>query len=278
VTEASGSAGAGSPHEDEPDAGSLQQLFRVLREDYAMNGPRAAISPGFHALAVYRFGRWQREAQLPVPGRMLLRPLYLVLAYLVQMMHGIELYPAARVGRRLRILHRGAVVNGAAEIGDDCVLRHYVTIGALYEGGECPRLGNRVELGPGAVIVGGVSVGDGARIGPNAVVTFDVPPGGRVVASPARITGLAGSTRPRGVAVAAPTHERVSEVVTSVLGLDEPPEMDEPLISSGLVDSLTVVGLVEALEEEFDQKIPVEEVGAETFDTIADMTAFLSGS
>jgi serine O-acetyltransferase len=260
---------------------SLPELVQLVREDFSANRPRALASPGFHALAVYRFGRWQRLAPLPRVVRVALRPVYLVLAFVVQSLHAIELYPAATVGRRLRIFHRGAVVNGAVEIGDDCVLRQYVTIGAVFEGGRCPRLGDAVEVGPGAVIIGDVSIGDGAKIGPNAVVTFDVPAAGRVVASPARIAPGAG---PAGAGPAPardrrtqePTTARVADVVATVLALDEPPAVDEPLLSSGLVDSLNVARLLEALEEAFGVDIASEQVDAEAFDTVADIAAFLA--
>jgi serine O-acetyltransferase len=271
----------GSP--DELGPASLAELVQLLREDYVAHRPRAAVSPGFHALAVYRFGRWQRLAPLPRVAQWVLRPLYLVLAYVVQSVHTIELYPAAKVGRRLRIAHRGAVVNGAAEIGDDCILRQYVTIGAVFEGGACPRLGSAVEVGPGAVIIGGVSIGDGAKIGPNAVVTFDVPAAGRVVASPARLAPTAGAAREAASTPPAaerrsdePTTARVADIVAAVASLDEPPAIDEPLLSSGLVDSLNVARLLEALEEAFGVDISVDDVDAAEFDTVADIAAFLA--
>jgi serine O-acetyltransferase len=254
---------------------SLGELVEMLREDYAVNGPRSAISPGFHALVAYRFGRWQRVGGLPRPLRALLRPVYLVAAWLVQTLHGIELYPAATIGRRLRIFHRGAVVNGAATIGDDCLLRHYVTVGALEFGGACPTLGARVELGPGAVVIGGVTVGDGALIGPNAVVTFDVPAGGRVVASPARVAGR-GSDAPPAANLAVATAADVARLVADVLGLDERPEEDEPLVSSGLVDSFNLVRLIEEVEVRYGVDLPIEEVGADALDSAASIAAFLA--
>jgi serine O-acetyltransferase len=255
---------------------TLPELVEMLREDYRANGPRAAVSPGFHALLVYRFGRWLRLAPLPRLVRVPLHAVYLFLAYVVQTAHGIELYPAARVGRRLRIWHRGAVVNGSAEIGDDCILRQYVTIGAVHEGGPCPRLGNGVELGPGVVVVGDVTIGDGALLGPNAVVTFDVPAGGRIVASPARNVAVASSTRvdagssPRG-----PSPVQVAALVMELVGLDDAPSEDEPLISSGLVDSLNLARLVEALEDAYGVPIPLESLGADAFDTAADIASYL---
>jgi serine O-acetyltransferase len=88
------------------------------------------------------------------------------------------------------IEHQGAiVVHGHAEIGDGSRLRHGVTIGNRYVGrpGDAPRLGARVDVGAGAQILGDVTIGDDARIGANAVVLSDVPPGATAVGVPATI-------------------------------------------------------------------------------------------
>lgn len=101
---------------------------------------------------------------------------------------GVTLPPQARVGRNLKLHHRGKiVVNPGAEIGDDCVLVHGVTIGNRTPGGAAPRLGNRVEVGAYAQILGPITVGDGARIGALAVVVHDVPAGSIVRGASATI-------------------------------------------------------------------------------------------
>jgi serine O-acetyltransferase len=92
------------------------------------------------------------------------------------------------LGRRVVIEHQGAiVVHGYAQIGDDCVIRQGVTIGNRYMGApfDAPRLGDRVEVGAGAQILGAVTVGDDARIGAGAVVLDDVPRGATAVGVPA---------------------------------------------------------------------------------------------
>lgn len=168
----------------------LTDLLTQLREDKAANGGNWS-KPGFHAVAVYRLGVWIRD--LPPWPRRLLTPLYGMAHILVRNVYSIELPRQARVGRRLWIAHQGGIViHGQAEIGDDCMIRQNVTIGQFGAGQKstkriAPKLGNGVQIGPGAVLVGGIAIGDDARIGPNAVVMSDVPAGGSAFAAPARI-------------------------------------------------------------------------------------------
>lgn len=105
-------------------------------------------------------------------------------------MTGIEIHPGAKLGRRLVIDHgMGVVIGETAEVGDDCIIFHGVTLGGLkFEAiKRHPTVGNHVLIGTGAKILGPVIIGDDARIGANAVVTKDVPSGSTVVA-PASIT------------------------------------------------------------------------------------------
>lgn len=155
-------------------------MWNLLLEDYVTHG-RSLAKPGFHALAVHRLG-----SALPRVPRVLRPPvqmLYNVLYLLVRNCYGIELPARATIGRRVRISHHvGVIVNGHSVIGDDCVFRHNVTLGApsRERADEAPSIGNGVHIGPGAVITGRILVGDGARIGPNAVIVHDVPPEARV--------------------------------------------------------------------------------------------------
>ena len=156
-------------------------LLGQLREDWVTHD-RAWARKGLHAVAVYRLGRWQRTLRGPI--RTAVRVAYGVLYFVVRNLYGIELPAEARLGRRLRIAHGvGLVVNGGSTVGDDCVLRHGVTLGAAVRlSGEAPTLEDGVQVGPGAVLLGPITIGAGARVGPKAVVVEDVPAGGRVVA------------------------------------------------------------------------------------------------
>lgn len=196
---------------------------------------------------------------------MLASLLYGPLYWFVRNVYGIEIPRKVKVGRGLGLPHQGAiVVNGEVEIGDNCVIEHNVTIGAHVSGGGVPRIGNGVEIGVGATIVGPITIGDGARIGANALVVTDVPPGATAAAPPARIILRSGeAAAPPPVPAARPVLEVIRETLSITFPLDE----QTPLLSSGLVDSLQLVVLVSALEEEYGVTLPSEQLDAAHFDT-----------
>jgi serine O-acetyltransferase len=115
--------------------------------------------------------------------------LYRVLLNHYSYKYGFQIQPNTRIGKGLYIGHRGPVViNGLAEIGDNCTLSHIVTIGQTNRGKRagCPKIGNKVWIGAGAVIVGKIVIGDNVLISPNAYVTCDVPDNSLVIGNPAR--------------------------------------------------------------------------------------------
>lgn len=170
----------------------IAALGAQIREDWRTNF-RDWTLPGFRAVAVYRIGSWVRVRREGFLQSMAFR-LYLVMYRYVRNHYGIELPATVSVGRRLVIGHQsGIVIHPHAEIGDDCMIRQNVTLGSatpdrVFQ--EAPKLGNRVQIGAGAVIVGKVRIGDGARIGPNAVVLTNVPAGASVFVSPPRIISI----------------------------------------------------------------------------------------
>ena len=163
-------------------------LVAQVREDWRCNG-RDWSRPGFRALAVHRFGVWRMKLK-PRIVRMPFSFLYNQLYRYVRNHYSIELYYTVAVGRRVVIGHQGAIViHDSAEIGDECVIRQGVTLGASshHRAWEAPKLGRGVQVGAGAMILGDINIGDGAAIGANVVVTTDVPPMAKVLSDPARI-------------------------------------------------------------------------------------------
>jgi serine O-acetyltransferase len=168
-------------------------MFDRLREDIRCvleRDPAARSSfevltcyPGVHALWMHRFAHacWSRG----------LRWLGRFVSHLARWLTGIEIHPGARVGRRVFMDHgMGIVIGETAEIGDDCTVYQGVTLGgtSLAKGAKRhPTLGRGVIVGAGAKVLGGFTVGAGARIGSNAVVIKEVPPGATAVGNPARI-------------------------------------------------------------------------------------------
>ncbi|MGY6631116.1 MAG: serine O-acetyltransferase [Wenzhouxiangella sp.] len=160
--------------------------FGNLREDWRCH-ERDPWRQGLWTLAIYRFGRWRYR----LPG-LLRKPfslLYKLLKVFGQILTGIDLPCETRIGRRLRIEHFGGIViSGDAVIGDDVVIRNGVTIGLKRTGQRgAPVIGDRVDIGAGAKLLGAIRVGHDAVIGANAVVLQDVPDGALAVGIPARI-------------------------------------------------------------------------------------------
>jgi serine O-acetyltransferase len=143
---------------------------------------------GYWALLVYRFG----HARYRIKNKILRAPWTIaaaVLGKLVEIVCGITIGSSARIGRRLCIEHHGCIViHGASVIGDDCLIRHGVTIGnSGYDDlFGAPTIGNRVQIGAGAKILGRIHIGDGVIIGANAVVVRDVADDSVVGGVPAR--------------------------------------------------------------------------------------------
>ncbi len=180
---------------------SLRALGALVREDLRHNG--GVSFPGFQAVALYRFGVW-KDGIGPKLVRVPFTLVYRLLYIFVRNVYGIELPLTARIGRRFHVGHQhGISVHGNAVIGDDCIIRQGVTLGqdrptpgVPVEKVPAPRLGDRVEIGAGAMLFGGITIGEGVRIGPNAVVMTSVPAGAIVTAPPARIMALPPRRKP----------------------------------------------------------------------------------
>jgi serine O-acetyltransferase len=149
---------------------------------------------GFWALVIYRFGRW-RYGVRPAPLRKLFSMIYKVLYKFIQIVTGIELPCEVEVGRNFVIDHSGGIViSGYTRFGDDCRIRTGVVIGLRYVSQPCaPIIGNNVDIGAGAKILGAIRIGNNVCIGANAVVLCDVPDDSIAVGVPAVIKSQKGS-------------------------------------------------------------------------------------
>jgi N-acetylglucosaminyl-diphospho-decaprenol L-rhamnosyltransferase len=183
--DASSGMPVGDRDENPPGIG----LLALLAEDFRWNGG-TPLSPGFCALAVHRFGNWRMGIRIR-PLRAAMSLLYELSYRTVVALWGIDLPYVVKVGRRLRIGHHGAVLLGARAIGDNVRIRHAVTLGVRARTEVAvPTIGDGVEIGPGACIVGAVHVGAGSFICANTVLTLSVPPGSTVLGVPGRVVDL----------------------------------------------------------------------------------------
>lgn len=162
-------------------------MFENIRDDLRAYGGRWSAQ-GFWVMVVYRFGRW-RYGLRPGLLRKFCSMVYLVLYKFVQILTGIELPCEAEVGRNFVIDHFGGiVVSGFARFGDDCRIRNGVVVGLARTDDPCaPVIGNNVDIGAGAKVLGRIRVGNNVLIGANAVVTRDVPDNSIAVGVPAVI-------------------------------------------------------------------------------------------
>jgi serine O-acetyltransferase len=169
-----------------------EEIDTILRLDPAARSRLEIVLayPGFHAVVFHRFANWLWRHGLLVLARSV--------SNLARLLTLIEIHPAATIGRRLFIDHgAGVVIGETAEIGDDVTLYQGVTLGGttVSRGKRHPTLENGVIVGAGAKILGGFTVGAGARVGANAVVLHAVAPGESVAGIPARPIGVSHETR-----------------------------------------------------------------------------------
>lgn len=169
------------------------RLMETL-EAYQRNDPAARskfeifwLYNGLHAQIYYRIAHWLFTHKCKLLGRWI--------SQIGKRRTGVEIHPAATIGRRLVIDHgTGIVIGATAEIGDDCLLYQGVTLGGTGAQREKrhPTIGNNVMIGCGAKVLGPFTVGDNARIAANSVVLREVPPNSTVVGVPGRVVRLNG--------------------------------------------------------------------------------------
>jgi serine O-acetyltransferase len=200
-------------------------MLRHLREDISVifeRDPAARTTwevltcyPGLHAVMLHRLAHRLWNARLRWPARFI--------AYLSRALTGIEIHPAAGIGRRFFIDHgMGVVIGETAIIGDDCTLYHGVTLGGTswQKGKRHPTLGDGVIVGAGAKILGPIAIGRGAKIGSNAVVVHEVPPMATAVGIPARVIAPDSDSPDKGFAAYALTRDLDDPMVIAIADLE----------------------------------------------------------
>lgn len=163
----------------------FDQVDSIIVRDPAARNRLEVITcyPGLHAVWIHRASHGLWNLGLKWVARLL--------SMLARFITGIEIHPGAKIGRRVFLDHGlGIVIGETTEIGDDCTIYQGVTLGgtSLYKGVKRhPTLGKGVVISAGAKVLGGFTVGDGARVGSNAVVLKEIPAGATAVGIPARI-------------------------------------------------------------------------------------------
>ena len=172
-------------------------MFKDLKETiaaYQARDPAARswleillLYPGIKAIRSHRLAHWCYLHDLKFLAR--------AISQRSRRRTGIEIHPGATIGRRLVIDHgMGIVIGETAEIGDDCLIYHGVTLGGTGKdvGKRHPTIGNNVLIGTGAKVLGPIKVGDNSRIAANSVVLKEIPEDSTAVGIPARVVRIAG--------------------------------------------------------------------------------------
>lgn len=166
--------------------GMRADLDAAIQRDPATDSrlEMALASPGLHALWSHRLTHrlWRQGGRAQLPARLL--------SQVTRSLTGVEIHPGAQIGKRFFIDHgMGVVIGETAEVGDDVMLYHGVTLGgrSMAAVKRHPTVGDGVVLGAGSRILGPVVVGSGARVGANAVVVKDVPEGAVATGIPAKV-------------------------------------------------------------------------------------------
>ncbi len=150
-------------------------MFDNIRQDLKAHGGSWGAQ-GFWAMIVYRYGRWRYRVR-PKLLRKFFSLIYWILYKLVQILTGIELPCEVEIGRNFVIDHFGGIIiSGYARFGDNCRIRNGVVVGLQrVDDPVAPVIGNNVDIGAGAKVLGRISIGNNVAIGANAVVITDVP-------------------------------------------------------------------------------------------------------
>lgn len=203
--------------------GLMETLEAYQRRDPAARSKLEVLLlyQGVHAILFHRVAHWFYRHNIMFVARLI--------SQISRFITGIEIHPGAQIGRRLVIDHgMGIVIGETAEIGDDCLIYHGVTLGGTGkdQGKRHPTIGNNVLISCGAKVLGPFKVGDNARIAANAVVLTEVPEDATAVGIPAQIVRIAGKTTHYAdevdqTSVQNPTLEKIAALAARVEELEK---------------------------------------------------------
>jgi serine O-acetyltransferase len=166
----------------------IEDIKAIYRNDPAARNIEWLLYPGLQAILVHRLTHLLWNLKIPFVPR--------VLSQVSRFFTGIEIHPGAKIGNGFFIDHgMGVVIGETAEIGDDCVLFHNVTLGGTgkHKGKRHPTIGHNVMIGTGAILLGPVTVGNNVKIGANTFILMrDVPDNTTVAGTPGRIVKMNG--------------------------------------------------------------------------------------
>ena len=186
----------------------IKTVFRV--DPAARSGLEVFLCySGLHAVWIHRVSGWFWKRNLKTLGR--------IISHVGRFLTGIEIHPGARIGRRFFIDHgMGVVIGETTEIGEDVLLYQGVVLGGVSheKAKRHPTLGDKVVVGAGAILLGPINIGNGARIGAGSVVVSDAPENATVVGVPGRIVLPKVSKRISGVEL---DHNKLPDPVIEVL-------------------------------------------------------------
>jgi serine O-acetyltransferase len=233
--------------------------------------------PGLQAVLFYRLARWLLLHRLG--------PFAVITSYVSSVVTGAQISPRAIIGKGLRIYHpQGVVIGAGAVVGEHCTLSHGNMIGTFAGDEERPTIGHHFSAATGAKILGKITVGDYVRVSPNSVVITSLPDNVVATGVPARILlreQAEGSPAATGAAAptAADTVDRLVALLRrNVEAVPLPTKMDGAtgLLGEGIgLDSVEILKLVCAIEEEFELTIDESELTAARFKTVGSLAGFI---
>lgn len=205
--------------------------------------------PGLHALCFHRLANWLWRMNGKLPARFI--------SSIARFLTAVDIHPGATIGRRFFIDHGiGVVIGETASIGDDVTLYHDVTLGGVAPQNDKkgskrhPQIGNNVIIGAGAHLLGPIAVGDGARIGSNAVVVRDVEPGAVMVGVPAHSLSEKAVKQARHKFDAYGTSQDADPVFKTLSDLQEELEILKRRVTELEADEASLLGTAKRWENE----------------------------